>query len=74
VFDIGPVAFEVDIFAGERLQFGEGRFPDRIEAYPEIDSLAANQEGWKTVPVRSANTRSNWSSRYSDFIATKPWL
>ena len=51
MFDIGPIAFEVDVFAGERLQFGEGRFPDRIEACPEVDSLAANQEVWNTVPV-----------------------
>jgi hypothetical protein len=51
VFDIGPVAFEVDVFAGERCQFGEGRFSDRVEACPEVDRLAANQEVWKTFPV-----------------------
>jgi hypothetical protein len=35
-FDIGPAAFEVDVFAGERLQFGEGRFPDPQRGLPRI--------------------------------------
>ena len=42
VFDIGPVAFEVDVFAGERLQIGEGRFADGVEARPEVDGLASD--------------------------------
>jgi hypothetical protein len=45
VFDIGPAAFEIDVFVGERLQFAEGRFSECIEVCPEIDSLATNQPG-----------------------------
>ena len=50
-FDVAPVTFEIDIFAGERLEQLQARFDGTVPLCPVIDGLSTNQQERPSVGI-----------------------
>jgi cellulose synthase/poly-beta-1,6-N-acetylglucosamine synthase-like glycosyltransferase len=50
-FDVAPVTFEIDIFAGERLEQLQARFDGTVPLCPVIDGLSTNQKERPSVGI-----------------------
>jgi hypothetical protein len=50
-FDVAPVTFEIDIFAGERLEQLQARFDGTVPLCPVIYGLSTNQQERPSVGI-----------------------